>query len=133
LVKRQSAKWQFAKNVDGHNVFFKYKDICWWSKKPKTSSHIYNVTKTSLIKNKYFHWRIKMSSVMFICFCLRSNLLMNWMLEHYRCQDSLPNDNKPNTGNTKGGSITVPLTSCLTGLELAVWQLTIFVSICKTD
>jgi hypothetical protein len=30
------------------------------------------------------------------------------------------------TGNTKGGSITVPLTSCLTGLESAVWQLTIF-------
>ncbi len=29
-------------------------------------------------------------------------------------------------GNTKGGSITVPLTSCLTGLELAVSQLTIF-------
>jgi hypothetical protein len=24
------------------------------------------------------------------------------------------------TGNTKGGSITVPLTSCLTGLKLAV-------------
>jgi len=35
-------------------------------------------------------------------------------------------------GNTKGGSITVPLTSCLTGLESAVWQLTIFVFICKT-
>jgi hypothetical protein len=30
------------------------------------------------------------------------------------------------TRNTKGGSITVPLTSCLTGLESAVWQLTIF-------
>ncbi len=29
-------------------------------------------------------------------------------------------------GNTKGGSITVPLTSCLTGLESALWQLTIF-------
>jgi hypothetical protein len=29
-------------------------------------------------------------------------------------------------GNTKGGSITVPLTSCLTGLESAEWQLTIF-------
>jgi hypothetical protein len=28
-------------------------------------------------------------------------------------------------GNTKGGSITVPLTSCLTVLESAVWQLTI--------
>ncbi len=34
-------------------------------------------------------------------------------------------------GNTKGGSITLPLTSCLTGLESAVWQLTIFVYICK--
>ncbi len=31
------------------------------------------------------------------------------------------------TGNTKGGSITVPLTSGLTGLESAVWQLTKFV------
>ncbi len=37
------------------------------------------------------------------------------------------------SGNTKGGSITVLFTSCLTGLELAVWQLTIFVFICKTD
>jgi len=35
------------------------------------------------------------------------------------------------TGNTKGGSITVPLTSCLTDLESAVWQLAIFVFICK--
>jgi hypothetical protein len=37
------------------------------------------------------------------------------------------------SGNTKGGSITILLTSCLTGLELAVLQLTIFVFICKTD
>jgi hypothetical protein len=36
-------------------------------------------------------------------------------------------------GNTKGGSITVPLTSCLTSLESVVWQLTIFVFICKKD
>ena len=36
-------------------------------------------------------------------------------------------------GNTKGGSITVLLTSCLTDLESAVWQLTIYVFICKTD
>jgi len=36
-------------------------------------------------------------------------------------------------GNTKGGSITVPLTSCLTGLESAVSLLTIFIFICKTD
>jgi hypothetical protein len=26
-------------------------------------------------------------------------------------------DSNPNSGNTKGGSITVPLTSCLTGLD----------------
>ncbi len=37
------------------------------------------------------------------------------------------------TGNTKGGSITVPLTSSLSGLESALWLLTIFVFICKTD
>jgi hypothetical protein len=36
-------------------------------------------------------------------------------------------------GNTKGGSITVPLTSCLTGLESAVCQLTIFAFTCKAD
>ncbi len=36
-------------------------------------------------------------------------------------------------GNSKVGSITVPLISCVTGLESAVWQLTIFVFICKTD
>jgi hypothetical protein len=36
-------------------------------------------------------------------------------------------------GNTKGGSITVLLTSCLTGLESAVRQLTIFDFISKTD
>ncbi len=32
-----------------------------------------------------------------------------------------------------GNTITVLLTSCLTGSELAVWQLTIFVLICKSD
>ncbi len=41
--------------------------------------------------------------------------------------------NRARPGNTKGGSITVLLTSCLTGLKLFVWQLTIFVIICKTD
>ncbi len=35
-------------------------------------------------------------------------------------------------GNTKGGNITVPLTSYLTGLESAVWIMTVFVFICKT-
>ncbi len=36
------------------------------------------------------------------------------------------------TGNTEGGSITVPLTSCLTVLESAVLQHTIFIFISKT-
>jgi hypothetical protein len=36
-------------------------------------------------------------------------------------------------GNTKGESITAPLTSCLAGLEAVVWQLTFFVFIHKTD
>ncbi len=36
-------------------------------------------------------------------------------------------------GNTKGGSIPVPLTSCLTGLESDVRQLKIFVFICNAD
>ena len=48
----------------------------------------------------------------------------------WRLNEETSND-RP--GNTKGGSITVPFTSCLTGLESAVCQLTIFVLICKTD
>ncbi len=36
---------------------------------------------------------------------------------------------KIEAGSTKGGSIIVPLTSCLTSLESAEWQL----FICKTD
>ncbi len=36
-------------------------------------------------------------------------------------------------GSTKGGSITLLLTSCLTGLESTVWQLMILVFIYKTD
>ncbi len=43
------------------------------------------------------------------------------------------NDTWERAGNAKGGSIIVLLTTCLTGLELAVWQLTIFVFIFKTD
>jgi hypothetical protein len=36
-------------------------------------------------------------------------------------------------GNTKGGKYCCTIDQCLTGLESAVWQLTIFVFICKTD
>jgi len=54
---------------------------------------------------------------------LKMGLVLNSIRCHM-CATYLP-------GNTKVGSITVPLTSCLTGLESAVWQLTIFF-ICKT-
>jgi hypothetical protein len=37
------------------------------------------------------------------------------------------------SGNTKGGSIIVPLASCLTGLESTARKVTIFVFVCKTD
>jgi hypothetical protein len=37
------------------------------------------------------------------------------------------------SGNTKVGSITVPLTSCLTSLGSAVRQLTIYVFVYKTE
>jgi len=48
----------------------------------------------------------------------------------YRCTAVLNRGVRVQPGNTKGGSITVLLTSCLTGLESAVWQMTIFVFIC---
>jgi len=34
--------------------------------------------------------------------------------------------------NTKGGSINVPLTSCLTGLDLSVWQIKTKIVSCHT-
>ncbi len=54
------------------------------------------------------------------------------MAEHSTDVPEIEGSN-PEPGNTKGGSITLLLTSCLTGLESAVWQLTIFAIICKTD
>jgi hypothetical protein len=64
----------------------------------------------------------------------------SWKLCYCRiCQAAEPNvpsggnDIKLFAGNTKGESIAVPLTSCLTGLESAVRQLTFIVFICKTD
>ncbi len=57
--------------------------------------------------------------------------LTNWLHYHYKLWYLF--QWRPLSGNTKGGSITVLFTSCLTGLESAVWQLTIFLFICKTD
>jgi hypothetical protein len=65
-----------------------------------------------------------------------NGLVWNWHKSDQQAYQSLNILNwntRDTTGNTKGVSITVPLTSCLTGLESAVRQLTIFVFICKTD
>jgi hypothetical protein len=37
------------------------------------------------------------------------------------------------TRNTKGGSITVPLTSCMTGLDFSVLQIKTKIVSCHTD
>ena len=65
-------------------------------------------------------------------------VLHTWNARIFFCQNIMePSmthlNRKINSGNTKGGSITVTLTSCLTGLKLAVGQMKIFVFICKTD
>ncbi len=71
---------------------------------------------------------VVLSLYLFLQFSKNLWFLLNFVFKrrHYGQSLSQP-------GNTKGGSITVPLTSCLTGLEPAVWQVTIFVFICKTD
>ncbi len=72
--------------------------------------------------------------------CTRQNHYSDNRL--YRCEAAHPISESiyksmsidwPSPGNTKEGSIIVLLTSCLTGLEPAVRQLTIFVLICITD
>ncbi len=60
---------------------------------------------------------------------LNTEVSFSHFLTH--CQRRWQHSN-PWSGITKGGSITVPLTSCLTGLVSTVWQLAIFVFICKT-
>ncbi len=56
-------------------------------------------------------------------------------VSHYQSEPTQiePLTVRAQSGNTKGRSITVPLTSWMTGLESAICQLTIFVFICKTD
>ncbi len=56
--------------------------------------------------------------------------MRSWLTKYWTILGSVA---RAKPGNTKGGSITVLMTSCLTGLESAVQQLTIFVFICKTD
>jgi hypothetical protein len=74
-----------------------------------------------------------------VCVCMSVCACVCVSLRHYIDIVGLAISNRRevapqlNQGILKGGSITVPLTSCLTGLESAVWQLTISVFICKTD
>ena len=59
------------------------------------------------------------------CFCLQKRLIQTSQTDGQWYSDTAPYSipwlkAQLEPGNTKGGSITVPLTSCLTGLESAV-------------
>jgi len=60
-------------------------------------------------------------------------ILWKLFLGYRRIKKRLENHNQTAlAGNTKGGSITVPLTSCLTGLEYSVLQLKAKIVSCHT-
>ncbi len=52
--------------------------------------------------------------------CGELGYMLYWPASVKRLVDESTHDPKPKAGNTKGRSITVLLTSCLTGLESAV-------------
>ena len=52
--------------------------------------------------------------------------------ECYKLPVDYPCLSSPSSGNTKGGSITVPLTSCLTGLDQSVSQIKTKIVSCHT-
>ncbi len=52
--------------------------------------------------------------------CGELGYMLYWPVSVKRLVHQSTHDPKQKAGNTKGGSITVPLTSCLTGLESAV-------------
>jgi hypothetical protein len=94
-------------------------------------SRNYNlVSKSSQIEDKLLHLVTQMAALIQVKRWLVLNFLLLFIAYCFE-QPNFPRMVRP--GNTKGGSITVLLTSCLTGLESAVWQMTIFVFICKTD
>ncbi len=66
-------------------------------------------------------------SLCWMSLCWMSLYWMSW--RHF--YSMITNASFQQAGNIKGVSLIVPLTSCLTGLESAVWQLTIFVFIWK--
>jgi len=65
---------------------------------------------------------------MHLCFGYFTNLIIIWHYSDGTVSQPilLASAIHAYTGNTKGESITVPLTSCLISLELAVWQLIFF-------
>ena len=64
--------------------------------------------------------------------CVFKKILKNLKRTIYVSSCNFQRSFKVIPGNTKRGNIIALLTSCLTGLESALWQLTIFVFICKT-
>jgi hypothetical protein len=58
-----------------------------------------------------------------VCVCVYCVLVCVYVYVHIVSTCRMLTD----PGNTKGGSITIPLTCCLTGLESAEYQLTFFI------
>jgi hypothetical protein len=83
--------------------------------------------KTTKKEKIHSGWKTTLPTSVFLLPTSKNNALCaSWYYTDGFCGCLIP-------GNTKGGSITVPLTSCLTALESAVSILTIFGFICKTD
>ncbi len=96
-------------------LVFKNKNVLFeHCRKVRTINILYHSNIFSNFKCSVYLFRAAISKPNFV---LHRDRLLHWPL-----QQLAQVFNK--TGNTKEGSITVPLTSCLTGSESAVWQLT---------
>ena len=87
-----------------------------FAKKSKKSMRIFHPVKATFIM-----LNVIMLNVMLLNFImLNAIMLIVIMLTVIILNVIMVNVIMPNTGYTKGGSITVPLTSCFTGLDSAV-------------
>jgi hypothetical protein len=80
--------------------------------KPKTLIHFIQTWPSSKVALTINHCTLSLYSLFKVCHSRGSN--RGWLVFSY--STTVP-------GNTKGGSITVPLTSCLTGLDYPVLQI----------
>ncbi len=119
--------------VKGHHtlVHFSWKKILSWSKMDRMQQ-VYICQNKLALKEAEFCWQGLVLSIRLVNKHLVAKLIFHFN-KTFTVQATAYNKWMVKPGNTKGGSITVPLTSCSTVLESAVWQQTIFVFICKAN